>query len=192
MELAIATFLILAVIVGSVALAVAVPFALGMLAYDLIKSRTSERAPATVVSQAGSHIALKRGVARAFVILGAAFWSLAAYSEYAFNGSGATQAALMALVPLGASLATLVIGWYWERVTAVLLAVASLGVVAAGVIYGFAPQVWAVVTFALIGPMMTASVLFWAAREEQEAYERATALRPDLAFAFSARSTIGR
>jgi ABC-type Fe3+-siderophore transport system permease subunit len=85
-----------------------------------------------------------------------------------------------------------VIGWYWERVTAALLALASLGVVAAGVIYGFAPQVWAVVTFALIGPMMTASVLFWAAREEQEAYERATALRPDLAFAFSARSTIGR
>jgi hypothetical protein len=147
---------------------------------------------AAVVSETGSHIALKRAVARALEILGAAFWSLAAYSEYSFNGSGATQAALMALVPLGASLATLVIGWYWERVTAALLAVASLGVVAAGVIYGFAPQVWAVVTFALIGPMMTASVLFWAAREEQEAYERATAHRPDLAFAFSARSTIGR
>ena len=45
-------------------------------------------------------------------------------------------------------------------------------------------------TLALIGPMLTAAVLFWLARREQDAYELATAARPELALFFSARSTI--
>lgn len=194
MDLALATFLILAVIVSSVALAIGIPFALGMLAYDIVQSRKTSvvTAAAPSADTVESHIAIKRGVARAFVIVGAAFWSLAAFSEYRIAGSGASEATLMALVPLAASLATLVIGWYWERVASALLATGALAALAAGVVYGFAPQVWAIVTFALIGPMATAAILFWAARSEQEAYERATSLSPQLAFAFNARSGLGR
>jgi hypothetical protein len=188
MELAVATFLIAIVVLGTVALAIAVPFSLGLMAYDLIKSKASE-APAS--AGARNHIAAKRGVARAFVIVGSLFWSVAAFAEfYTTRQVGFGEAALAAIVPLGASLVTLVIGWYWERLTAVALMAASIAVVAAGVIYQYSPQAWAVMTFALIGPMVTAAVLFWAARREQEAYERATSLRPDLAFAFAARSTL--
>jgi len=194
MGLAIATVLILGLIIGTAALVIAVPLALGLMAYDVAQSRKPQTAAVPADAKAaGGPIAVKRGVARAFVVFGAAFWSLAAFSEaYAQQSAGAGEAALLALVPLGASLVTLVAGWYWERFTAVALAVAAVGVLSYGVIYQFSPQVWAVVTFALIGPMATASVLFWLARREQEAYERATALRPEMAFAFDARSTIGK
>jgi len=50
--------------------------------------------------------------------------------------------------------------------------------------------VWMLMTFALIGPMVTAAVLLWLARTDQEAYELAEVRRPELAFAFSARSTL--
>jgi hypothetical protein len=38
--------------------------------------------------------------------------------------------------------------------------------------------------------MVTASVLFWMARREQEAFERETSVRPELAMVFAARSSI--
>ena len=200
MGLAVATVLILGLILGTAALAIAIPFGLGMMVYDIYQSRKGERVSETVSTPlpadartAGGSIALKRGVARAFVLFGAAFWSLASFAElYSLRQAGAGEAALMALIPLGASLVTLVVGWYWERFTAIALALASFGVVAYGVVYQFSPQVWALVTFALIGPMVTASVLFWLARREQEAYERATSVRPEMAFAFDARSTLGK
>jgi len=194
MGLAIATVLILGLIIGSVALVIAIPFAIGMMAYDVSQSRKSQTATvATDARTAGGPIAVKRGIARAFVVFGAVFWSLAAYAEsYSQPGAGVGESVLLALVPLGASLITLVVGWYWERFTAIALAVAAVGVVSYGVIYQFTPQVWAVVTFALIGPMLTASVLFWLARREQEAFELETALRPEMAFAFDARSTLGK
>ena len=59
-----------------------------------------------------------------------------------------------------------------------------------GVIYQFEIGVWMLMTLALIGPMATAAALFWLARRDQDAYEHATALRPQLALVFSARSTI--
>jgi hypothetical protein len=73
----------------------------------------------------------------------------------------------------------------------VLLLIASFAVIAWGVVYQFEAGVWGIMTFAMIGPMLTASALFWMARREQEAYERVTALKPELAFAFAARSTLG-
>jgi ABC-type enterobactin transport system permease subunit len=57
--------------------------------------------------------------------------------------------------------------------------------VAWGVIYQFELGVWAIMVFALIGPMMTASVLFWLARREQEAFELALATHPDFAMAIA-------
>jgi len=86
--------------------------------------------------------------------------------------------------------ATLIVGWHYERIVAALLVAASLGVVVWGVIFQFEAGVWGIMTFALIGPMMTAAVLFWLARREQDAYELATMSRLELAPVFSARSVI--
>lgn len=191
MEVAVATVLILGTIIGAAALAIAVPFAFGLMIYDVAQSKKAVPEP-QIAADTTVKIAVKRGVARGFVILGGAFWSLATFADsYSLKNGAAGDAALASLIALGACLATLVIGWYWERFTAALLMLAAFGVVAWGVIYQFEPQVWAVMALTLIGPMATASVLFWLARRDQEAYERATALRPKLAFAFAARSTIG-
>lgn len=188
MELAFAAFLTIVTAVSAAALVIGVPFAFSLMAYDIVQSR---KARVFEVESAPAHIAIERGVARAFVILGAAFWSVATFVElYSAGGSGAGEAALTALIPLGASLVTLVVGWYWERLTAAALMLGAIGVVAYGVVYGFGGQTWMILTAMLIGPMVTASVLFWLARREQEAYERATALSPQLAFAFAARSTL--
>jgi hypothetical protein len=193
MELAFAAALIIAIIVGTLALIVGVPLVFGIMAYDIVQSRKTETATANApVKDAATGIAVKRGIARAFVVVGSVFWSIATFAElYSLRQTGVGDATLAAFIPLGASLATLVIGWYWERFTAALLMVGAVAAIAWGVIYQFNPTVWAIVTFSLIGPMLTASVLFWQARRDQEAYERATSLSPKLAFIFAARSTLG-
>jgi hypothetical protein len=189
MELAFAAFLIIATIVSAAAVIIGIPLAFGLMAYDLTQDRRTKR---FAVEDAHMHIAVERGVARAFVVVGAAFWSVAAFTQlYSAGQAGAGEAALAALIPLGASLVTLVIGWYWERLTAAVLMLGALGVLAWGVVYQFSPQTWIIMTVMLIGPMVTASVLFWLARREQEAYERATSLSPQMAFVFAARSTLG-
>jgi hypothetical protein len=188
MELAFAAFLAIVAVGSGIALAVGVLFAFGLMAYDIAESRKTREFSAEA---AHTHIAVERGVARGFVVLGAAFWTVAAVAELYSGGQSGGQAVLYAFVPLAASLATLVVGWYWERLTSAVLALGALAVVAWGVVYGFSPQTWAIMATMLVGPMLTASVLFWLARSEQEAYERATALSPNLAFAFAARSTLG-
>lgn len=196
MGLAIATFLLVIEIVGVAALAIGVPLAFGIMAYDLIQARKNapvKAADKVVEKDSVTHIAVERGVARAFVLLGGAFWSIATFAGmYSFGQSGAGEAVLGAAIPLAACAATLVLGWYYERVTAVLLTLAAFAVVAWGVIYQFEAGVWGIMTFALIGPMLTAAALFWLARREQDAYERATSLEPELSLMFSARSSLVR
>lgn len=188
MSLTLAAILIIVGVVGSVVLAIGIPALFGMMAYDAVKTTRSTRYDAR---DSTAVIAVERGVARAFVLLGGAFWSVAGFAGlYNYQQTGAREALLAAAVPVIACAVTLIVGWYYERFTAALLAVASMAVVAWGVIYQFEAGVWAIMTFALIGPMLTASVLFWLARREQEAFERVTATRPQLALVFAARSSL--
>ncbi|TDB37825.1 MAG: hypothetical protein D9V44_07185 [Actinobacteria bacterium] len=195
MGLAVATFIIVFEIVAVVAFLVGVPLAFGVMAYDIMQSRKNavpKAAERAVVKDNIMRITVERGVARAFVLLGGIFWSIATFAGmYSFGTSGTGEAVMGAVVPLAAVLVTLVLGWYYERFTAALLLLASLAVVAWGIIYQFEAGVWGIMTFALIGPMLTASALFWLARREQEAYERAYSIKPELAFAFAARSSLG-
>ena len=191
MELAFAAFIVIALVVCAAAVVIGVPFVFGAMAFDAIQSRKSAKtAPAAVVADDTTPIAVKRGIARAFVILGAVFWSVATFAELYSGGQSSTSAIMAALIPLGASLVTLIVGWYWERFTAAALMLAAFGVIAWGVVYQFELQVWVITLFMLVGPMVTASVLFWLARRDQEAYEFATSLRPQLAFAFAAHSAL--
>jgi hypothetical protein len=188
MSLALVAVLIIVGFVGVAALAVGIPLVAGLLAWDIADSRKS--APAVRTHSSG-RIAAERGVARGFVVAGGLFWSVASFAGlYSFQETGVGNALMGAFIPLAAVLATLVVGWYYERVTAALLAAASLIVVAWGVVYQFELGVWMIMVFALIGPMLTASALFWMARRDQDAYERATATRPELSPVFAARSSI--
>ena len=175
---------------SAILLALAIPFSLGLMAYDIHESRKNAAVGET---EARRRVTVERGTARAFVIAGGVFWSIASVGGlYSLAITGTRDALVAAVLPLLASLATLVVGWYYERTTSVLLLLGSVGVVAWGVIYQLDPGAWALVAVALLGPMMTASSLFWMARVDQDAFEKATSVRLQLTPVFAARSTLSR
>jgi hypothetical protein len=173
-------------------LLLAVPILLGVMVWDMAKSRRSAPAPAKVdeidqswVDAISRRIQIERGVARAFVILGGVFWGLAAFAGYySYQETGFNAAFLAASIPLMATVVTLLVGWYSERAAALMLTAASIAVVYYGVVTQFEVGVWILMTVALVGPMMTAAVLFWAARRELRTLEiRLAQLEPAYATA---------
>lgn len=170
--------------VGAVVFAVVLLAAVAIMAYDLIAARRARKTePVRVISpqDAEESISLKRGVARAFVILGGVFWGGATFAGlYWFGKTGMVSALLAAAIPLLATVVTLVLGWFFERVASVALFAASAVAIYWGVVTGFEIGVWGLVTIALIGPMLTASVLFWLARTEEEALALSLSLDPEL------------
>jgi len=188
MSLILVAALIIAVPVTVAAFVILTPLVLGAMAYDVTDQGTDRSIDP---SDLKVRIAVERGVARAFVIAGGAFWSIAAFAGLlAFRQSGVGAALLAAFYPLVAVLVTLAIGWYYERVVSALLALASLAVVVWGVIFQFELGVWMIMTFTLIGPMATAAVLFWLARRDELAFELAISLHPELAPARSTETPI--
>ena len=162
----------------AVILVIAVPILLGVMLYDVIKDRRNTPAPVVTevtegwIESARRKIEIERGVARAFVILGGVFWGLAAFAGYySYQETGVQAAFLAASIPLMAALVTLLVGWYSERTAALLLTAASVAVVYYGVVTQFEIGVWMLMTIALIGPMLTAAALFWAARRQLVALE---------------------
>ena len=185
-----ALVLLVAMYAALLAVIVLIPLALGMMAYDVIESR---RAAPCEEPEARRRVTVERGTARAFVIAGGVFWSIASLGGlYSFRQTGGLDVFLGAVFPLIACLATLVIGWYYERITAVLLVLASVVVVAWGGIYQFSPGAWLLVALALILPALTSAALFWLARVDQDAYERTTEIRLELSPMFAARSSLAR
>lgn len=185
MSIILVAVLIIGGLLGAAAVIVGVPVLFGLAAYDLAESRKRDSSVVTAPKAISlERISMERGFARAFVIAGGAFWSVAIFAGmYSFRQDGIASAMLYAFFPLVAVAATLVIGWYFERAASALLVLASFAVVAWGVIYQFELGVWILMTLALIGPMMTAAILFWMARRDQEAFELALAATPELATA---------
>jgi hypothetical protein len=184
MSIILVAVLIIGGLVGAAAVVVGVPVLFGLAAYDVLEARKTDSRVASGAPKGISleRISLERGFARAFVIAGGVFWAVAIFAGmYSFQQDGMASAMLGAFFPLVAVIATLVIGWYFERAASALLVLASFAVVAWGVIYQFELGVWVLMTIALIGPMMTAAVLFWMARRDQEAFELALAAMPELA-----------
>ena len=184
MSLILVAVLVVGGLVGTAAVIVGIPTLFGLVTYDLIESRTTRSGAANAVPKSVSleRVSLERGFARGFVIAGGVFWAVAIFAGmYSFRQATISYAIVAAFLPLAAVLATLVVGWYYERIASALLALASFAVVAWGVIYQFEVGVWMLMTLALIGPMMTAAVLFWMARRDQDAFELALAGQLELA-----------
>lgn len=187
MSVFIAGALIIGSLLAAAVVAVGIPMLVGLVAYDVAVSRKSGEtdAKSEAVRQAEAaegRIMLERGIARAFVVFGGVFWGVATFAGlFSFQKTGVGYAMLAAFVPFVATLATLIVGWYYERITAAMLAVASAGIIYWGVVHEFELGVWAIVTIAMIGPMVTAAVLFWMARREQEALELSLSSTPELA-----------
>lgn len=112
---------------------------------------------------------VQRILARAFVIVGALFWGFAAWgAKWAYEGAPFTQALSYALAYAGSILVLLVIGMFFENLAAVLLALASVGIVAAGVLVGWETGVWATMAFFFILPLVVAAILFALAARMQK------------------------
>ncbi|HEY3317596.1 MAG TPA: hypothetical protein VGK50_04140 [Coriobacteriia bacterium] len=175
-------------LVAALAVAVAAPLLVAVILREIFRTEESEPGeaePSTV------SIAMKRGGARAFVVAGGVFWSLASFAGlYSYHRTGLGSSLLAAFYPAAACAVTLVVGWYYERVVAILLVGAVQAVIVWGVLYEFELGVWVLMTLALIGPMLTAAVLFWLARDDQEAFEVTFEARPELHPLFSARSSL--
>jgi hypothetical protein len=111
---------------------------------------------------------MERVLARGFVVAGGLFWVLAAFSgPFVYEGSGLRESLQMAMWPLLATLATLIIGWRYERLAAFLLLVAASAVLVWGVLYQWELGIWVIMSVVLIAPMLLASTMFTlAARAE--------------------------
>lgn len=179
MELIFPALMILAIPISAIAVAIMLPTVIGAMALDMADTRSGSTSHP---ERLRTRMTVERNIARAFVVAGGGFWTIAAFAGlYSYRDSGLAAALMAAFVPLVAVAATLIVGWYFERVASALLAFASLGVVAWGVIYQFEMGVWILMTLTLIGPMATAATLFWLARRSQVAFELAISLNPEWA-----------
>ena len=103
----------------------------------------------------------ERIFARGFTVLGGVFWIVAAF---AFAGPLTKGGIVYPLVPLVFTAVVLTLGWFYERLTALILGLAALGTVAWGIIMQWSdPIVWGVMLGLFVGPTVVAAVLFYLA-----------------------------
>jgi len=108
----------------------------------------------------------ERIFARGFTLLGGVFWIAAAFAgPWAFQGKDALHAMLSsAIYPLVFTVGVLTLGWFYERLTALILGLAALGTIAWGVIMQWSdPIVWGVMLSLFVAPTVVAAVLFYLA-----------------------------
>jgi hypothetical protein len=110
----------------------------------------------------------ERIAARLFVGLGGLIWSvLAIGSAMVYGAPDAAALTIQIVVPLTLAVLALAIGWFYERVAAVLLFAGAIATVAWGFMAGWEPGVWGVMAIFLIAPEIIAGVLFLAAAQMQ-------------------------
>ncbi len=118
---------------------------------------------------------VERLLARAFVVVGGLVWTVmlfasetaAKYTDFTYTLDEVVSAAGSALLPLSAAVLVFVVGLFYEKLAALILVVAVVGVVVWGVIAGWTVALWIIMGIALIGPMLLAAVLFLLASRMQ-------------------------
>jgi hypothetical protein len=122
---------------------------------------------------------VERLFARGFVILGGVFWVAATFAgPLTFGGVGIVASVKTAIWPFLATVATLIVGWKYERIAAVLLFGASAAVPIWGLLYNWEAGVWLLMACLLIAPMALAGILFLLA--ERAEIRRTTRVEPRL------------
>ena len=106
----------------------------------------------------------ERVFARGFTILGGIFWTVTAFAgPYVYGGSTVIGAFSIAVFPLMFTIGVLALGWFYERLTALILAVGAIGTIAWGAIMGWEPSVWIIMMSFFVTPTIIAAVLFYLA-----------------------------
>jgi hypothetical protein len=107
----------------------------------------------------------ERIFARGFTVLGGVFWvGLAFAGPYVYGGQTVLGAFQTAIYPLVFTVGVLVLGWYYERLAALILALSALGTIAWGLIWGgWEPFVWVIMIGFFVTPTVISAVLFYLA-----------------------------
>lgn len=109
-------------------------------------------------------MAWQRLLARASVIAGGLFWIVAAFAAwYGFREASFVQSVGGAINPLLLTILVFVVGWRYERIASVLLAISAVGLVVWGVLSAWTSGLWTIMVATLIAPIVLASVLFYLA-----------------------------
>jgi hypothetical protein len=129
------------------------------------------------------HLNIDRVFARLFLALGGAFWVMAFFGANTVqsysNLSGYTlpelaQAATWALIPLAIVVAVFALGFFFERLTGLVLVLIAIAMVGYGVIQHWSAEgmvFWITAFGVLILPTVIASALFELAARRQERQE---------------------
>jgi hypothetical protein len=120
-----------------------------------------------------------RLVARVLVVLGGLFWVFvalgaqrAAYTEFVYTLPEFARGALIALIPLVSTVGAFVLGIYYERLTGLLLLIASVAMIVWGVIAHWGETVlWMTAISVLIAPAAFAGAFYLLAARTQELHE---------------------
>jgi hypothetical protein len=116
---------------------------------------------------------LQRILARGFVVFGGVFWVSAALGAGSRTYLNATpmETATMAVVPLAIAVVALLVGWFYERLAAVLLLAGVVVVVLWGLFAGWEVGVWATMAAFLMAEMVVSALLFLLAAQTQKVCE---------------------
>jgi len=110
----------------------------------------------------------ERIFARVFTIIGGVFWIGSAFmGPYVYQGASVLGAFQTAIYPLAFTIAVLAIGWFYERLAALILALGAIGTIAWGVISGtWEGFVWGIMLVFFVTPTVISAVLFYLAGNE--------------------------
>lgn len=111
---------------------------------------------------------VERIAARGFVVFGGLIWAVAALaSPYGNRTVSMLTSGLNSLALIALTVAVFALGYFYERLAALLLLVAAVGVIVWGIVAGWGSGEWMYMGTVLIGPMAIAGLMFWlAARME--------------------------
>lgn len=111
---------------------------------------------------------VERLFARGFVVFGGVVWAVmlvasetvAEHTTFAHTLREVAAAAGSAALPLAAAAFILVIGLFYEMLTALVLLIGAAGTAVWGVTAGWSDALWVIMGVTTIGPMLLAAVLF--------------------------------
>lgn len=113
----------------------------------------------------------ERVAARIFVILGSVAWVVLFAGAYLTYGPRAGASVWWIVLPSVLAVVALGLGWFYERVAALVLFAGGVGAVVWGLATGWEAGVWGLMSLALIAPTVIAGLLFLLAAETQSACE---------------------
>jgi hypothetical protein len=105
-----------------------------------------------------------------FTVVGGVFWITTALVGSQISLTTSPAAAFVdiagkmgAFAPLVYTLAVLVIGYFQERIAALILALGAIGTIVWGFVAGWETNVWTIMLVFFVAPTIIAMVLFWLA-----------------------------